>query len=177
MILSFATVVVYGRLLEPRQFGLFAMAITAITLVGLFRDLGLAQSAIQREELSNDDRDVLFWINVSVSGISAIIFGRYSTGLAWFYGEPSLVSVLIGCAFYFFVWGLQSQHAANLRRHMRFKPILLSEVAGAICGLAVGVSTAYVRQDVWALVAANTAQALVASSLIPACRSLVAKSA
>jgi PST family polysaccharide transporter len=163
---AFLAIMAYGRLLDPVEFGLMAMATTGLAFIGLCRDLGLAASAIQRRELSNTERDELFWLNGFAALLATGLLIAAAPALAAFYGESALVAVLLGSALSFTLWGLQGQHAAQLRRHMQFRALLRAEGFGVVAGFVVGVGVALVRHDVWALVAANTVQALVTSLLI-----------
>ncbi len=163
---TFLTFIAYARLLDARQFGLMAMASTAITLLALTRDLGWAQSAIQRAEFTTEMRDQLFWMNAIATVLSMLVLFAAAPAIAWFYSEPTLVPVVLASGVYFFAWGIQAQHAANLRRHMRFTPVLWAEGAGMVSGAVVGIVVAYVRRDLWALVAANATQAVVTSTIM-----------
>ncbi|MHB2166121.1 lipopolysaccharide biosynthesis protein [Alsobacter sp. R-9] len=163
---GFAAIAVYARLLDAKQFGLMAMATSAVMLAGLLRDFGWAASAIQRETLSNEERDELFWLSFASNVVSVIALLATAPLVAHFFNEPTLVAVIAASSFFFFVWGLQGQHSAQLRRHMRFNDVLRAEAGGIVAGIVVGVPLAYLWRDVWALVASNVAQCCVTASLV-----------
>ncbi|WP_293866547.1 lipopolysaccharide biosynthesis protein [uncultured Alsobacter sp.] len=165
-VVSLGSLVVFGRLLDAKQFGLMAMATTVLSVVGIFRDFGLAAACIQREHLSQDDRDELFFLSIIVAGLSFAFVVVAAPLFARLYGETDLVPILIASSVSYLAWGLQAQHAANLRRQMHFRPILVAEGCGVVMGLVVGAWVAFVRQDVWALVATNLTQAVVTAILM-----------
>lgn len=165
-LVSIGSLVIFGRLLDARQFGLMAMATTILSVVGIFRDFGLAAAAIQKEHMSEADRDELFFLSIIVA-FCALVFVIVAAPLfAALYAEHDLVPVLIVSGISYLAWGLQAQHAATLRRRMRFKAILLAEGVGVTSGLAVGAIVAYLRQDVWALVANNLTQAVLTAAFM-----------
>lgn len=165
-VVSLGSLVVFGRLLDAKQFGLMAMATTILAVVGIFRDFGLAAACIQKEYLSQEDRDELFFLSIIVAAISFAFVVVASPLFARIYGETDLIPVLIASSVSYLAWGLQAQHAANLRRQMHFRSILVSEGFGVVSGLIVGAAVAVVRQDVWALVATNVTQAAVTAVLM-----------
>jgi PST family polysaccharide transporter len=173
VLVSLVSFIIYSRLLSPKQFGLMAMTNTVFALVNIFRDFGLAQSAIQRNTLDDHERSELFWLNAVATIIGVVVLLVAAPLTAYFYGEEEVQILLIVSAITFFIWGIQSQHAAILRRNMRFWPVVSAEATGLVAGLAIGVIVAVNRRDVWALVAANLVHAVVTAGLMVAADSWV----
>lgn len=165
-LVSLGSVIVFGRLLSAREFGLMALTTLSLTLIGIVRDFGFAPAAIQRESLTQDDRDDLFWMNFGSSVVTFAFALLIAPAVALLYGEPDLTSVMQVCSISYLLWGLQAQHAANLRRAMSFGPIVRAEGVGVVAGLAAGAIVAYWRQDVWGLVVNNLAHAAVTATLM-----------
>src|SRR5262249_13048323 len=130
VLVSLGSFVIYSRLLSPKQFGLMAMTNTVFAFVNIFRDFGLAQSAIQRNTLDDSERSELFWLNAVATIIGVVVLLIAAPLTAYFYGEEEVQILLIVSAIAFFIWGIQSQHAAILRRNMRFWPVVSAEAAG-----------------------------------------------
>src|SRR5690606_12976363 len=87
---NLAALAVLGRVLTPQDFGLVAM-VTGITgFAEIFRDLGLSQATIQREEITHEQTSYLFWVNVAVSLCLSLLLWLGSGFVADFYGEPRL---------------------------------------------------------------------------------------
>jgi polysaccharide transporter, PST family len=146
---------IYSRLLSPKQFGLMAMTNTVFLLILTFRDFGLAQSTIQRSTLNEKERSDVFWLNAlaTLVGFVAMVIAAPLT--AYFYGEDDVEWLLLVSAIPFCFWGIQAQHAANLRRNMRFWPVVVAETTGWAIGLISGTIVAVIWQNVWALVVSN----------------------
>src|SRR6266702_554930 len=72
-LLRLGSVMVLARLLTPRDFGLVGM-VTALTgVLSLFRDFGLSSAAIQRATVTKEQISTLFWINMSVGAVLALL--------------------------------------------------------------------------------------------------------
>jgi polysaccharide transporter, PST family len=166
VVTTFCSFVIYSRLLSPKQFGLMAMTNTVFTFVNIFRDFGLAASTIQRPTLTERERSDLFWLNAAATSIGVATLLIAAPLTAFFYGEEEVQLLLFVSAISFFLWGIQSQHAAVLRRNMRFWPVVIAEASGLIAGLIFGIVVAISRRDVWALVGSNLLQAVVCCSVM-----------
>jgi hypothetical protein len=65
-VIRLASVAILARILMPEYFGLLSM-VTAITSVGeRFKDLGLSNATIQKEEITQQQVSSLFWLNAAV---------------------------------------------------------------------------------------------------------------
>src|SRR5690606_27543467 len=65
------TTMVLARLLTPADFGLMAMALTLTVVVTQFRQLGLSQAVVQREDLRWTQVNALFWVNAAAGLVLA----------------------------------------------------------------------------------------------------------
>src|SRR5215469_8479761 len=84
------SMVVLGRLLSPRDYGLVGM-VTAVTgLLGLFGSFGLAQAAIHRDAITEAQASSLFWINTLLGAILTLAIIALGPVLSLFYREPRL---------------------------------------------------------------------------------------
>src|SRR6201999_668490 len=70
---TLGSTVVLARLLNPEQFGYVAMATTVLNFLAVFRDFGLTSATIQRQNLSQRERDYLFWMNALIVVIISLV--------------------------------------------------------------------------------------------------------
>src|SRR6267142_2215589 len=122
-LLRVVSLMVLARLLQPRDFGLVGM-VTALTgVLSLFRDFGLSSAAIQRATVTEEQLSTLFWINMLVGVILALLTVFMAPFVASFYHEPRILGVtaLLGAGFLFNAAGVQ--HGALLQRQMRFTTV------------------------------------------------------
>jgi len=160
------SVVVLGRLLTPQDYGLVAM-VTAITgFVTLFKDMGLSMATIQKAEINHSQVSTLFWINVAVSLVLALILAVVAPVISWFYGEPRLTWITLALAGTFIFSGLTVQHQALLRRQMRFLTLATIEIGSIGIGITTGIVLAWYGAGYWALVGSSAASSVIGVALV-----------
>lgn len=152
LLAQFATIAVLARLLEPSAFGLVAMTAAAVAFLELFKDLGLSAATVQRATLSHEQVSTMFWLNVALGVLAAVLTAALAPALAWFYGEDSLVGITLCLAAGFIVSGFSTQHLALLRRQMRFKALALLQLTAELLGMAAAIGAAFGGAGYWALV-------------------------
>jgi PST family polysaccharide transporter len=155
--LTIASTYVLSRLLEIPDFGLLAMVTTIMGLLRVFKDAGLSSATVQRDDITHAQVSNLFWINVGVAGLLALIMAASAPAIAWFYREPKLVGITLWLSVTFLISGSTVQHQALLRRQMRFKAMAVIEVGSMTVSLIVGVLMAWLGCGYWALVGMNLA--------------------
>jgi PST family polysaccharide transporter len=145
--------VVLARLLTPADFGLVAM-VTAITGLGqAFADFGLSEATIQRQEISRDQVNTLFWINVAIGLALMLITIALAPVLAWFYREPRLKDITLLLSLTFLIGSLRVQHDALLKRQMRYVSLAIRDVASWALAVPVAIFMAWRGAGYWAIVA------------------------
>ena len=147
-----AAIIVLARLLAPADFGLFAMVAAFLTLLELFKDLGLSTATVQRADLTLRQVSTLFWLNSALGLLVAALFALAAPLLAWGYGEERLLSITSVVAIAFVFTGLAAQHLALLRRQMRFAVVARTQVGAEIVSLVAAIAAAFGGMGVWALV-------------------------
>src|SRR5215475_3223108 len=156
-VLNLGSTVILARLLTPRDFGLVAM-VTAVTgFVAIFRHAGLATPTVQREHITHAQVSNLFWINLGVSALCAIIVAALSPLMARFYHDARITYITLALSTVFLIGGFRVQHLALLKRQMRFKAIALIEVGSMAVGVFVGVVMALLHYRYWSLVGLSLA--------------------
>ncbi len=173
-LLRLGSVMVLARLLTPRDFGLVGM-VTALTgVLSLFRDFGLSSAAIQRATVTKEQISTLFWINMSVGAVLALLTVFMAPIVAAFYHEPRLLGVtaVLGAGFLFNAAGVQ--HGALLQRQMRFTTVAGIDTLSLVLSVAVGIGMAIRGCGYWALVgmtltgpSVSTVGAWIATAWVP----------
>jgi PST family polysaccharide transporter len=128
------------------------MVATITGLVGSFGDLGLSSATIQRAEVTHKQVSTLFWINVGVSLLIALVIAALAPGIAWFYHEPRLTAITLASAGAMVFGGLTAQHYALLTRQMRFGSMALVQTLPQLAGAIVGIALALAGWGYWSLV-------------------------
>jgi O-antigen/teichoic acid export membrane protein len=156
--INFVATVCLARLLSPADYGLFGMATVLTGFAAMFADLGLNQAALQREQISQEQQSALFWLNALV-GLGFTLLGLLLSPLAgWFYGEKVVTRVVALLATTFVISALGGQHLTVLRREMRFRRIVVTDVCSMLGAVIAAIACAK-PLGVWALVVQQLANA------------------
>lgn len=151
LLLNMASVAILARLLSPADFGLIAM-VTALTgVITIFRDGGLSIATVQRDTVSHQLVSNLFWINLSLSFLLALVIAAMAPAVAMFYGEAKLTGICLAVAGIFLLGGMGMQHQALLRRQMRFADLAKIQIGASSLGLASAIVAATMSAGYWAL--------------------------
>jgi O-antigen/teichoic acid export membrane protein len=154
-VLRIAFMAVMARLLDPKDFGLVAM-VTAVTgIYDLFTTAGLSVATVQKASVTDDQVSTLFWINVLIGAILALLCMFSAPMIAAFYNEPRLIwiSVAMGAGFLCNAAGVQ--HFALLQRQLRYVVLAALDIVSQIASFAVGIALALSGFGYWSLVAAT----------------------
>ncbi len=149
---------ILARLLVPGYFGIVGMAVVFTGLFEAIGDLGLAAALTQfkKERLTRIHLDTAFWLSVLFSGL---IFLILTFGIApfavWFYGEPSLQSVIPVLGLSVLLSPLSLIHRILLIRELNFKPLSLMDVGASFGSGIIAVLLALGGAGVWSIVSHN----------------------
>lgn len=159
-------VMVLARLLTPRDFGLVAMVTAVIGFVALFREMGLITATVQARTIEPGQLSALFWLNLGLGVLAALLIFAAAPLLAAGYGEPALLGITIGLALAHPISGACVQHRALLRRNLRIPREVAIDVVAALTSMIGAIGIALAGGGYWALVALPVLNALVAAVLL-----------
>lgn len=146
-----AATVVLARLLMPHDFGIVAMVSTFSLLLTSFP--GFTEAVLQKEDLTHSLASNLFWISAAVGVILTVAFAGAGSLLAWFYGDPRVVTVAIALSFQILFNGISIVHQGLLQRAMRFSVVSVNEILARVLSVTVSIVCALAGWEYWALVA------------------------
>ena len=143
---------VLARLLSPSDFGLVGMVVAVVGVAEVFLDFGLLAAAVQAPELSEKQRNALFWVNSLIGAVLAIVVALVAGQIAAFYDRAEVEPLTQVFAITFLLAGMATQYRADLTRRMRFERFALADIGGLLLGLVVAVVLAAGGAGPWALV-------------------------
>lgn len=158
---------VLARLLTPEEFGVVAMAILLQRFGQFIADLGIGQALVQKPELTDED--------VRAALTSSIVLGLTATLLAWalspiaglYFHNPDVVTVFQGYASTYVLLSLIVVSTSLLRRALRFRPVVISELTSYVLGHGViGLSAAYLGYGAFSLVISTVAQYVIQLAIV-----------
>ncbi len=142
---------VLARLLDPADFGRYAMVYTLIVFVCSFRDFGLPMAALQSRDLDHLRSSALFWFNLRITACLVPSVIAMGPALAWFYGEPRLVPLTAAMSIGVLAPALVNQHEAVLTRGLRFGTLVAWESVSFLTASIAAVGLAIGGAGHWAL--------------------------
>jgi len=154
-----------GRMLDPAQYGVYAMGMTALTFLQIFREFGLQAAGVQKKTLTYGEASFLFWANAALITALGLIGIAVAPFVADFYHSPPVSVVLIGMSVAAILGGVSAQHTMIMRRQLRFGAIAIIDVVALACGVIAGLVVGWLRHDVWALIAMYLTQQALTSIL------------
>lgn len=150
--------------LGPADFGLVAMVVTVTGIINLFKDMGLLRAMVQCDRVTQPQATGLFWVSAAVGLGAMLLAWLLAPGVAWFYGEPRLVPIMLVLASGFLFGGLSVQHQALMQRQMQFSRLAAVDVGASVLGTVVAVVAAWAGAGYWALVVQQLTPVIIASA-------------
>ena len=132
----------------------------------VFSDLALGAALIQRQSLSEQDKNTAFWVTVGERGALHSPRGRAWPGRSpALYGEPEAKPLLVALSGSFIVTALGATQLTLMMREMDFRR-RAAAMAGALVGAGCGVALAATGGGAWAIIAQYVAGAIVTTALV-----------
>lgn len=163
---QFGISILLARLIMPDQFGMIAMLQVFLSIAGCFIDSGLGNALYRKQERTQTDCSTVFWFSFITSVIIYWILFLCAPFISKFYGMPQLTAILRVSATTIIIGTLGSIHRMFLNLDLDFKTFAKFNVIGLIISGAVGITLAYLKFEVWALVFQNLTMTIVPSVLV-----------
>lgn len=150
--LQLGTLAIMARLLEPRDFGLMAMAMVVVVLAESLWSFGFPTAVVQSEELGASQVAQLVRYNVRIVTGMSLVLALSSPLVAAAFRELVLLFVLPVVALAVSTTSSTSVHLGLLRRHMMYGPIAVGRLVANVLASITSVLLALGGAGVWALV-------------------------
>jgi polysaccharide transporter, PST family len=165
-ILTIVSQIFLARLLDPAQFGVVALVAPVIGLVGLFADFGLVQAVVQQPRITQPHLSAIFFINISISLLLAVLVWGLSPLLAWFYHDARLVDISLILGSLILVTGTSQLQGALANRHLKFAQLAVIDVVSMAVAVAVGITLAWNGFGYWSLIFSQLGSSVSSSVLL-----------
>jgi len=160
-IVTWAITLIVIRILEPKDYGLIAIASSFITLFTLVSDMGLGAALVQAEQITTEKiraiQGAVFLSALVIVGTILIL----APAISLFFEVSQLSSVLSALAVLFLIEAFRSVPHNLLVRALDFKKIAWIELVSRILGAISTLALALYGAGVWALVLGNLIAHLV----------------
>ena len=153
-IITWASTFLVIRILDPSDYGLYAMAAVILNLLSLINGFGIANAAIREGDLRpHTIRQVFGMLVLLNAGLATLQFAAAGL-IADYFGQPMVADLLrVQCLLYLWNPFLALSYAL-LSRKMDFRSQAQANLASAVVGATVALAGASLGMGVWALVAA-----------------------
>jgi O-antigen/teichoic acid export membrane protein len=166
LLLSFIISIFLARILEPSDFGTFAIVGVIINFSHIFMDMGLGVSLIEKNFLSKYHYGSVFWFNVVVSILLSFLLYSSSVFVAKFYDNSELIQYIKVLSLLFIINSFSPVISARLQKDLNMKlPMLASLVSSAIGG-SIGIGMAINGYGIWSLVIQSLITAIINNLII-----------
>lgn len=151
-VVTWTATIIIVRLLNPHDYGLFAMTQTLLTALNFLNGYSYATSLIQAKEV--DDRRIgqvfgLLLLSNIVLAAAQLIAAPFA---AAYYGQPLVATMLRAQALIYLATPFIALPSALLARQLDFRRQALVNLLSAAVGALLGLFLAWEGYGVWALV-------------------------
>ena len=159
--------IILTRLLNPEDFGLFAIGMIIISFGTMFSDFGFASALVQKKNITENDIRFVFTLQVVLSIIFTILIYSSSTYIAEFFDKKQAEDMIKVLSCIFIIQSLGLTSTSLLKREMNFKPLQLITLISYFIGyLFVGLPLAYFSYGIWSLVFLYMSQVFLKTIMI-----------
>jgi len=151
-VLQIGSIAIVARLIPPADYGIYAMALPAVTIGMALSNFGLPQAIVQHRTITHLHVSALFWINLGLAALIAGLLYVFAGPMVALYDEPRVLPVLQVVALSLLFSATSGQYVSILRRRLRIRETEFLSLAAEILGLAVAIAGALNGLSYWALV-------------------------
>ena len=153
---------ILARLLSIDEFGLVGFALVFITYAEVLTDLGVAQALVYFPS-ERQRSDAAFALCLISSAVLVAVAFVAAPAVARFFGEPEVTNLFRALSFSLFFAALGQVPDALIRKELRFRNRLITDLTRAFAQGAVSVGLALAGAGAWAIVAGYLAGNLARS--------------
>jgi O-antigen/teichoic acid export membrane protein len=150
--LAFLTTLILAKLLTPEDFGLVAVAGMVIETLRIFKDLGLSQALIYRQDDVERASHTMFFLVVGLN-ICVFLCAVIVSPLAGQFFNNSAVVPIIAIMASSLIWtSLRAVPDTLINKELSFQKLVVPDMVPLGVGSIVGIAMAYQGFGVWSLV-------------------------
>lgn len=151
-IVQFVVSIILARILSPNDYGTVALIVVIANIFQVFVDSGLGNALIQKKDADDMDFSSVFYLNICFCILLYIILFFSAPLVAWFYGNPQLISLTRVLCLTVVISGVKNVQQAYISRTLQFKKFFFATLVGTVSSALIGIYMAYSGYGVWSLV-------------------------
>lgn len=158
---QFIVMIVLARILTPQDFGLIAILALFVGVANIFIDSGFSSALIQRQETTRTDESTVFFFNIGMGAIVALLLCAAAPWIATVFKQPVLLHLTYSMAFNVFVNAFGSIHTTLLTRELNFKTLAkIGGITSVLSGI-LAVILAIEGLGMWSLAGQTLAASMI----------------
>ena len=166
-----ARTIVLARLLSPNDFGLFGIALLALSALDTFSQTGFSQALIQKKEDTKPYLNTAWTVGIIRSFLIATILFFVAPHAATFFEAPLAEPILKVIGLAVILQSLTNIAVIYFEKELEFNKYFNYQFIGTIVDVTVAISIAFLLRSVWALVfgllAGNFARCIISYLIDP----------
>jgi teichuronic acid exporter len=156
---SWAVTLIVFRLLSPEDYGLMALGMVLLSIVGGLAEFGLGQSLVQAPTLQQRDLARLAGALATLNIGCALVVVLGAPLFAQMLGDRALTPIIQVLSIQFVFTAIEAVPQSLAYRRMDFKRLAGIELASTLLGALCTLTLAWLGAGVWSLVYGNLAAA------------------
>ena len=161
LILNLGISSILARLLLPEDYGILGMVTVATGFLMVLKDFGFGAALVQKKEVDEIEYDSVFWLNVGIGLILALLVFLAAPLIASFYNEDELIPVARVISLSFIINSVLVIPSNILLKKMHFKYLFFSDLSALVISGLTAITFAYLDFSYWSLVAQNLSLQIV----------------
>ena len=141
-IIYFITTIILARILTPEDIGIYTVALVFVGLGHVLREFGINNYIIQEKDLTAERIRAAFTLNLMFGWGIALVMYFARTPIGNFYETEAVSDVISLLCINFLLVPIGAITLAHIRREMRFKHIMIIQIASSLVSSTVAVSAA-----------------------------------
>lgn len=147
------SMLVLARLLNTEDFGLVALASSAIFLFDVLSETGIKQYVIQKEVVSDDDLNTAWSLNFLLKLTVWLLFVISVPSISLYFSEPKLVLPLYTISLILIFGALGNPGMVLYQKDLNYKPLFQISVIQKVVSFVLVIGLALYLKNYWAMVA------------------------
>ena len=147
-----ARTIVIARLLAPSDFGVFGIALLAMSALSTFSQTGFNAALVQKKQDTKHYLDTAWTVQAIRGGVLALIAFAIAPYVAAFFDAPAAKRILQVIALSVLLQGFTNIGVVYFQKELQFHKQFIYQLSGTLADIGVAILAAFLLRSVWALV-------------------------
>jgi O-antigen/teichoic acid export membrane protein len=157
-IVTWTATLIVVRILDPHDYGLFAMSQVVLVALNFLNGHSFASSLIQQDDVSRQRIAQVFGLLILFNVVLAVAQFATAGLIADYFRQPIIKDMLHAQTLIYLITPFIALPTVLLARQLNFRSQAKADLAGAIAGAVTALSAAFAGWGVWTLVVAPIVQ-------------------